>query len=299
MRLRRALINNWKRNAFRENKLGQLEFSRAQHDRWMDAHGRQARIFMNGEEFGALQRAKGVDAALRNRDAARVRVQRELAESFPGEVVRLNRPETIANRMLNPADGGGYARGVMEIMEGALPEETRAVRAAIKTQVERRIMDANRIVSPSKMNKLVGGGPEDIQPALRAVFGDQYVDDLITLNEAVKVASRQAAAPNFSNTAIASKALMDLGRAYVGLFTRPGRVLTAFSRIRGRAANQAIMSVMLEPESLRRVMALKDADPKSREWRQLMISLGATAMITDFNEIEALTSEAQFPRQVP
>jgi hypothetical protein len=63
--------------------------------------------------------------------------------------------------------------------------------------------------------------------ALKELFGEEYMVGLNTLRTALKTAQREAVAPDRSNTSTARADLNDVARAYLGLFTRSGRILTA------------------------------------------------------------------------
>ena len=279
---RRALIDNWKKSV-------QLQpdgtFNKAAHRRWMDGHRKQAELFLDNREMAALKRGAGVQQALEARIANRKKALKEINESLPARVANYKRPEMIVNDMLVPGNEQ-FAADVMHILnDQPFPPEDliREIRSGIRQKVVDRVTNAQGPdlydLSPKKLKGLLFGN-NNSQKNLRIIMGDEYVDDLILLNEALDLASSRPGASNFSNTAPAAKAVMDLTRAYVGLFTRAGRVVTAANRVRGRAANRALVSAIAEPGNLRKLMALSNTPRTDPRYAQFLTEFGALGVLT-------------------
>ena len=122
---------------------------------------------------------------------------------------------------------------------------------------------------------------------LEYVMGTEYVRNVRVLTEAMDLAARRATNVNYSNTAAASKAIMDLTRAYVGLFTRAGRVVTAGNRIRGRGASKAMVGALLDSGDLAELMAIKDLPRTHPRYRQFLITMGALEVLTEPDPLPA------------
>jgi len=72
--------------------------------------------------------------------------------------------------------------------------------------------------------------------------------------------------------------LMDMARAYVGVFTTPGRFLTATNRLRGTAAKKLITDIITDPEKLKKLHALRNARSGSSSGALLLAELGASEL---------------------
>ena len=111
-------------------------------------------------------------------------------------------------------------------------------------------------------------------PMLEVLFGKQYVKDLRTLAEAVSTTQREFHAPNLSSTAFWSHTMKGVARAYVGLFTRPGRMITAIASIRAHAANKVLMTAMLSPDQLHELVSVQNMNMLSKRAAQVVGQLG-------------------------
>jgi len=82
---------------------------------------------------------------------------------------------------------------------------------------------------------------------LQQTFGDQYVTNLEKVLTALKpaltdVSPQQARQP--------TDLLTTFARSVVGVFTRPGRILTFINKFRGRAREDALVQGLIDPDKL-------------------------------------------------
>ena len=84
---------------------------------------------------------------------------------------------------------------------------------------------------------------------LRVVFGDEFVSGLNTYNKMIKSIEIQAAKGLIVDDA-AMTMTTNLARAYVGIFTRPGRVITAVNQVRRKVRKGSFEEMILDPEKL-------------------------------------------------
>jgi hypothetical protein len=128
-------------------------------------------------------------------------------------------------------------------------------------------------------------------PVLEAVFGKQYVKDLLVLNRAMIIAERQPPV-SLPNQAFWLDTFKGLIRAQVGMFTRGGRILTAIDRIRGRAANSALTRALLDPDALRQMVALRGIDARTKKATTFLGNIGASAFLMESEGTRAAASGA-------
>jgi hypothetical protein len=83
---------------------------------------------------------------------------------------------------------------------------------------------------------------------LRILFGDQYVDNLQRTHSAIKNIMDM---PKPRTANLKQDVLTGIIRAWLGVFTRPGRALTALNIIRKRHGNNILPDLLLHPGNLK------------------------------------------------
>ena len=84
---------------------------------------------------------------------------------------------------------------------------------------------------------------------LRVVFGDEFVSGLKTYNKIIKDIDIESVGGNLTDDQLI-KLTTGLARAYVGIFTRPGRVITALNQVRSAVRRDSFQDMILDPEKL-------------------------------------------------
>jgi len=105
-------------------------------------------------------------------------------------------------------------------------------------------------------------------------LGDGYLSNLKMLKDALDVTSRKGEALSLDR----SNAMMDMARAYVGVFTTPGRFLTATNRMRGTASKKLITDIITDPEKLKKLHALRNTRSSSNTAALIFAQLGASEL---------------------
>jgi len=296
--VRQSIVDLYKK------RVGLVETGRvdmAAHRRFMADYGEKGRdvlsVFFDGRGEKALfNKAGGMERALQARETARKVAVDKINKTTAGEVANLNNPSRVVSWMMDPSNTERVTEIMRIIDTKATPDILRGVRSEIQKRVAKKVMgefiNGERVLSGVKFNDLLVGregreGAKQITsegamlPVLEIVFGKQYVKDLKTLNKAIIIAQRQPATANPSGTSFWGDTVKGLARAYVGLFTRPGRVITAVARIRGRAANKALTRAILNPEDLGELVSLKGVDARSRRAATFLGNAGASAFLSE------------------
>ena len=107
-----------------------------------------------------------------------------------------------------------------------------------------KTVNGRSVLDPDQMKIYV----DENKAKLSTLFGQEYVTNLNTVLDATKVALTEV--PKRGARA-ESNLLTGIIRGYVGMFTRPGRFLTAFNRVRGQVKEDALTTALADP----RVMA--------------------------------------------
>lgn len=294
-RTREAMARHWKDTVFASGKFN----ARAQ-KKWLDDYGPAARLFMNDDEMKAIIQVGDVVGEIEKRVALRKSMYDEINASFEGQIYNRGNASLLLNDMMVKGEHE-FAEKTMQILRKYGDDETiRMVRDATRRRVVKDLTlprgpDGYEF-SRDAFNKLLYG-EESYLENLRVIMGDQYVDDLMVIGDSFRMMSRESTSQfNPSGTAAvsANRAIMDLTRAYVGLFTRAGRVVTAANRIRGRAANQLLVNALANPGDLRTLVSLAEVKPFDPRWVRYLGSVGATGLLLSENEAPT-TGPIEFP----
>lgn len=272
---REAVFDAYKRRVIGDD--GTVNMTR--HNKFMDDHGRKLALFFPERDVEQLRKAGALQRRVEELAARREQTFTELQKTFPGRIESLE-PKALFNRLWGNDPDPGEIRQTADLLKND-PEVLDAFRAEVLRDMGQRITSREgqtQALSFKKLDSyLFGRDPDGIagrEGALRALFGDQYVEDVLTLHRAIQIAQREAVSPQRPGTAPALGMLMDLTRAYVGLFTRAGRVVTAMRRMGERGANRVIVDALLEPERMRQLAELKELKPGSKKAAEIMGELG-------------------------
>lgn len=149
------------------------------------------------------------------------------------------------------------------------PDVWNSYQAEVLNQIKLTIMP-DGVFKADALNTLIAkrGG------TLVETFGEGYLKNLNTLKESLDITSREGTGFSLNQ----SNALMDMARAYVGVFTTPGRFLTATNRLRGTAAKKLITDIITDPEKIKKLHALRNARSGSSTATLLFAELGASEL---------------------
>lgn len=145
-----------------------------------------------------------------------------------------------------------------------------------------RVLDANalsRYVDGKAIDGTVADG-KGHRALLERTMGPEYMKGLESLTDALRRTSARVKDPNFSNTAFWTKTVTGLSRAYLGMFTRPGRFVTAAAQIRGAAANRALVRALTNESDMLEMVKIMNLDMRNARVMNFMTAAGASAWYT-------------------
>ena len=125
-------------------------------------------------------------------------------------------------------------------------------------------VNGREVLNPDGIRKYL----DDHGSKLKELMGEQYVADLRTVVDAAEVALTQV--PKRKMLDPGQTFLTNAVRAYVGLFTRPGRILTAFNKQRGRMKVDALSQALADPSYLRKLAEAQRKRPLTAEAERLV-----------------------------
>jgi hypothetical protein len=292
--VRESIADAYKRTVLKSGRV-----NADSHERFIEQQQRSMSVFFNKKEMQQIKKPLGIERALRAREESQKKLIDQINKTFESKIANLS-PGTLMPFLMD-ARNPQKAKMLMKMLQakpkikGQLsdpghPGLIRAVQAQFTKEISAKTAgvyrNGERQFSAANFNTFLNGrsGEAGHRVVVKEVMGDQYLQDLDTLNAAIKIVQRESKFPNRSNTAFWADTVKGVVRAQVGLFTRPGRFITAMERIRGKAANQLIVKAMLNPDDMHELMALKGISMESATAIAFIGSMGSSALLKDFSD---------------
>ena len=252
------------------------------HNAFMKDYEKILKVFFNRAEFDQIKRIGGLKANIEKTNKLFTNTQKELNRSFEGRLLNAS-PQEIFNKIYKPGNIGEI-KTLKNILQKN-PEVYKRFQRDVITDLNERVfrrsdkLSLDRVLDADAFNKYLngGGGERGFKSALTEIFGKDYVKDLETLNKALLIASRKAPA---AQEGVVGSALTDLIRARLGQFTLAGRLFTAGRRIFTAASNRVIARALLDPNSLKDLLALRKLKTGSKQAAVILAKLGGSIFIT-------------------
>ena len=251
------------------------------HNAFIKNYENPLKIFFNKTEFNKISRLGGLQRNIEKTNKIITNTQKELNKSFEGTLLNTS-PAEIFNKIYKPGNIGQ----IKELKRILIKDPTayKKFQRDVLTDLNEKVMgppssniSLNRVLDAKKFDEyLYGGGERGRKAVLRELFGDEYVKNLDLLNKALQIASRTAPP---AQQGVVGTALTDLIRARLGQFTLAGRLFTAGRRIFTGASNRVIARALLNPDSLKDLMALRHMKTGSKAAAAILAKLGGSVFI--------------------
>ena len=251
------------------------------HKTFMRQKSQSMRHFFDPKEMADLQRPGAATRFLKEMEKRETRITQELNQTFGMKLSRYDSGEVI-EKTFNPNKLGNVRR--LKTLLRNDPDKWKDYQALTLQEMWGKISSYNNQKTAFEVNPaLLANWTTGKRAALlREVHGPELVKNLTILQRVLTVARREITADGDAlvQSMMGDKgtALRDLSRAYVGLFTRPGRAMTAAIRIRGKAAERVIARAIADPAELQRLVNLRNMGAKSARAGIVFGQLGATIL---------------------
>tara|TARA_R100001086_G_scaffold61623_2_gene28541 strand:- start:4773 stop:7694 length:2922 start_codon:yes stop_codon:yes gene_type:complete len=282
-----SAIKNGIKFAYREAVLKEGEEfvpkTRTSHDEFMRKYGRIIDQFFDEAEKEQFENA-GNFARKFQLEQAR---EKELLQQIDSrniiavDIMRSAEPEFIFKNLWGP---GNISKNVAikEVFD-EFPESTVAVRYKnlIGADMMSKISNPDGLISSSKLNKYL----DEYGDVLEVWFDKGFTKTMRNVADQIEpfeLYTKSGGSAGEANM-YASRALQQLARAYVGLFTMPGRFLTAFRQILEGTTQKRQTELLKDPNALARVIERGDFFDNPAV-RQLIRTLGKTQYRQDIFE---------------
>ena len=274
-------LNAYKNSIFAKYKADVLDpFTKkpslTKHNAFMKNYKEPLKIFFKNEaEFNKISRIGGLQRNIEKTNKVLTQINKEINKSFEGKLFNAS-PSEIFNRIYKPGNIGEI-RTVKNILVKN-DSVYKKFQRDVLTDLNERITVDGVLNSKAFNNYLNGaGGERGYKAALREVFGKEYVKNLDTLNNALQVIARKP--PSRAAEGVVGNFFTDLIRAKLGQFTTEGRIFTAGRRLFTSASNRVIARALLNPTSLKDLLALRQLPKSSKRAMAILAKLGGSIFI--------------------
>lgn len=278
---------------------GKLNLSK--HNAFIESYKEPLKIFFNKTDYGKISKIGGLAKNVEKTNKAFIQTTKELNKSFEGRLLNTS-PQEIFKRIYGPGNVGEI-RTLKNIL-AKNPEVYKKFQRDVLTDLNERVFKTDKkytlgkVLDADAFNRYLngGGGERGYKAALKELFGDEYVKNLDILNKALQISSRSAAS---AQQGVVGSAFTDIIRARLGQFTLAGRLFTAGRRIFTAASNRMIARALLNPDSLKDLIALRKLSKKSKAYSVILAKLGASIFMVQDDRPTPPPKEAIIEEEVP
>jgi flagellar biosynthesis/type III secretory pathway protein FliH len=222
----------------------------AQHDAWLQTNRRNYERWFDDADRAAFKTADSAARAVEQRMLAQNEIIAGIKKTPWGKDidVAVEKPSTIFKKTW----GGDNYKQSQELHSilgkgGKAGEEATT---GYKAQIMREMLKkTDNFSNSTKMLKYL----DDNRDFLDLWYGKEFAKGYETIQKIVRVFEPKTGSltgPGLANRSYLYKMATDFARVYVGLFTRPGRVLTAVSRFGLNARQNRVVRDLLNPQDL-------------------------------------------------
>jgi hypothetical protein len=299
--MRRGIMSDYRRVVVNEKGIVDL----GRHKEYLLRHEDKMKHFFSEDEMVEVRKLGGVAKIVKRAEARRDKFMKLYADTFAGEMGAAKDPmdifskvwdfsKTAGNvseasvnnsnlrqvlrwaRRFDPDGSVGLERGFREVAHADLVRNITITGSGGKGLV---VGKAGKVFpnDPPRLDyKKLETYLSEHSEQMRMLFGDQYVRNMNTLDEMLTLVSRASE----RTRALEANAtpLKWIARAGVGIFTTPGRVMTAGIIVRAKAADQALVHLMTNPEELARLIRMRALPRPSAEFTAVMSGLGVLVL---------------------
>jgi hypothetical protein len=258
---------------------------------FMDKNGAVIKKFFNEDELAQFNNAESFIKTFRQNEIALAKTRDKLARStnLAGIADNLNKPETVFNDTWK----AGEITATRELFDAVTTTGNKELTDAYKSYIYKDFMSKTQVKGSLGKKAFNGTQMEkyldEYGDAMEVWFGKKFRKQLTDITAKIKPYDHLGMAQLSEADQFILKSINSLARAYVGLFTTPGRVLTAIKMIYGGNAARRQLKLLADPDKLYNII-MKNRWQKSPVLRGLVRELGRIYYREDFSEPE-LTSD--------
>ena len=253
------------------------------HNSFIKSYEAPLKQFFNSAEYTKISRIGGLQKIIERNAKIDKQTTDKLFKSFEGRL-ESGSPQDLFKKIY-ASDKIGEIRELKNILKDS-PEVYKAFQRNVLTDLSEKITVSDdrlgmKVLDSKALDTYLVGksGERGHKVVLEQIFGKEYVNNLETLSKALKILSRKA--PSVQAEGFFANVLTDILRTHLGQFTKPGRMLTAGRRVFTSASNRVIGNALLNPQSLKLLIELKNLKPNSKRAAIILHKLGGHIFIAD------------------
>jgi len=253
------------------------------HKSFIENYKAPLKQFFSEAEFNKISRIGGLQKTIEDNLKLTKKTTDTLFKSFAGRLENAS-PQEIFKKIYAP-NNIGEIRELKNILKNN-PKIYEAFQRNVLADINEKVMVSSprlgvKVISPKAFDNYLNGpgGEAGHRIALEQIFGKKYVANLDILNRALQISGRKA--PARAAEGVVGNFFTDIIRARLGQFTKAGRIFTALRRVFSSASNRVIKNALLNPQSLRELIELKNLKPGSKRAVIILNKLGGHTFIPD------------------
>ena len=254
-----SIREQWLKNVVKRNSDGVItKVDTNAHNAFVEKYGTVMKEYLSPEALAKLNNASDFGEVITQINAKRIASLSELDETLELGGALLREPEKLFSLVWQPENITRFQK-VIPILNRE-PQLKRIFQARVFKEMTDQdaglVQNLNGVMIPDV--GLMGSYIRNNKDKLGLLFSPEYVQNLNKVLAAMKpalinVSARVAKEEN--------SVLLTGARSFVGVFTRPGRILTFINKIRGKAKEDALVQALIDPDKLRAMAQASKMSP--------------------------------------
>jgi hypothetical protein len=258
-----AVRKKWQDEVVKKDTRGQIkEIKIAAHNRFINEYGAVMDTYLSQGERAALGSASEFSEQVIQVQARQKATLAKINRQFDLGGGKAVEPETIFENTWKADRFSKFDQVHLLLRES--PELLDTYKAFVYKDIwnpaagRTKTVNGREVMDPVAMREYIDGNKDK----LSTLFGQEYVQNLRTVVDATEAALTDVPTRGARKE---GNALTGIIRGYVGMFTRPGRFLTAFNKVRGNVKEDALTTALANPRAMAEAAKASMKSPLSSE----------------------------------
>jgi hypothetical protein len=258
-----SIREQWLKNVVKRNSDGVItKIDTTAHNAFVEKYGTVMKEYLSPEALAKLNNASDFGEIITQINAKRTASLSQLDETLELGGALLREPEKLFSLVWQPENITRFQK-VIPILNRE-PQLKKIFQARVFKEMTDEnaglVQNINGVMVPD--TDLMSSYIRNNKDKLGLLFSPEYVQNLNKVLTAMKPALTNVGARAAKEE---NNVLLTAARSFVGVFTRPGRVLTFVNKIRGKAREDALVQALIDPVKLRAMAQASKMSPAHSE----------------------------------
>ena len=254
-----SIREQWLKNVVKRNSDGVItKVDTNAHNAFVEKYGTVMKEYLSPEALAKLNNASDFGEVITQINAKRTASLSELDETLELGGALLREPEKLFSLVWQPENITRFQK-VIPILNRE-PQLKRIFQARVFKEMTDEnaglVQNLNGVMIPDV--GLMGSYIRNNKDKLGLLFSPEYVQNLNKVLAAMKPALVNVGARIAKEE---NNVLLVAARSFVGVFTRPGRILTFVNKLRGKAREDSLVQALIDPDKLRAMAQASKMSP--------------------------------------